>query len=34
VGGKYGPPVFDIASIIGKEETITRINKGLAAFSL
>jgi glutamyl-tRNA synthetase len=34
VGGKFGPPVFDIASILGKEETISRINKGLAAFSL
>jgi glutamyl-tRNA synthetase len=26
VGGKYGPGVFDIAAIIGKEETIHRIN--------
>ncbi len=25
VGGKFGPAVFDIAKIIGKEETITRI---------
>ena len=33
VGGKFGPPVFDIASILGKEETVSRINKGLAAFS-
>jgi glutamyl-tRNA synthetase len=26
VGGKYGPGVFEIATIIGKEETIKRIN--------
>ncbi len=25
VGGKFGPPVFEIASMIGKEETIKRI---------
>lgn len=25
VGGKFGPAVFDIANIIGKEQTITRI---------
>jgi glutamyl-tRNA synthetase len=25
VGGKFGPAVFDIASFIGKEETIKRI---------
>jgi glutamyl-tRNA synthetase len=25
VGGKFGPGVFDIASVIGKEETVTRI---------
>ncbi|MGH2564954.1 MAG: glutamate--tRNA ligase, partial [Ginsengibacter sp.] len=25
VGGKYGPGVFDIASVLGKEETIQRI---------
>lgn len=29
VGGKFGPPVFDIAEKIGKEETITRINAAL-----
>lgn len=29
VGGKYGPGVFDIASMIGKEATIQRINKAL-----
>ena len=30
VGGKFGPPVFEIAEIIGKAETIARIRKGLA----
>jgi glutamyl-tRNA synthetase len=25
VGGKFGPPVFDIAALLGREETITRI---------
>ncbi|MBO9199070.1 MULTISPECIES: glutamate--tRNA ligase [Niastella] len=29
VGGKFGPGVFDIATIIGKEETIVRIKKVL-----
>lgn len=33
VGGKFGPGVFDIATLIGKEETITRISKALAAFN-
>jgi glutamyl-tRNA synthetase len=32
VGGKFGPPVFEIAAVLGKEETITRINKALAVF--
>ena len=32
VGGKFGPGVFDIAEIIGKDETISRIKKALAAF--
>lgn len=32
VGGKFGPPVFDIAEILGKEETIQRIRKALPAF--
>jgi glutamyl-tRNA synthetase len=27
VGGKFGPGVFDIAAVIGKEETISRIEK-------
>jgi glutamyl-tRNA synthetase len=29
VGGKFGPGVFDIAEIIGREETILRITTGL-----
>ena len=29
VGGKFGPPVFDIAAVIGKEETVGRIERGL-----
>ena len=29
VGGKFGPGVFDIAAILGKEETISRIKKVL-----
>ncbi|HVI46898.1 MAG TPA: glutamate--tRNA ligase [Chitinophaga sp.] len=31
-GGKFGPPVFDIAATLGKDETRSRIAKGLAAF--
>ncbi len=33
VGGKFGPGVFDIASILGKEETILRISRALAVFN-
>jgi len=33
VGGKFGPHVFDIAALLGKEETISRINKALAVFA-
>jgi glutamyl-tRNA synthetase len=29
VGGKFGPGVFDIAEILGKEETIRRIELNL-----
>ncbi|WP_207497021.1 glutamate--tRNA ligase [Aridibaculum aurantiacum] len=29
VGGKFGPTVFDIAALVGKEETINRIRQGL-----
>ncbi len=34
VGGKFGPPVFDIASVIGQAETIGRIRKGLSDISI
>jgi glutamyl-tRNA synthetase len=33
VGGKFGPAVFDIAALIGKEETIKRIKKGVQIIS-
>jgi glutamyl-tRNA synthetase len=33
VGGKFGPPVFDIAEVLGKEETIARIRYGLTLLS-
>ncbi len=33
VGGKFGPGVFDIAEILGKEETINRIKKASEIFS-
>lgn len=29
VGGKFGPAVFDIAAMVGREETISRIRKGI-----
>lgn len=29
VGGKFGPPVFDVAEVLGKEQTIERINYAL-----
>ena len=32
VGGKFGPGVFDIANVLGKEETISRIKKALEIF--
>jgi glutamyl-tRNA synthetase len=32
VGGKFGPGVFDIAEILGREETIRRIKKALQLF--
>lgn len=32
VGGKFGPGVFDIAEVLGKEETIARIKKALTVF--
>ena len=33
VGGKFGPPVFEIAEKIGKRETISRIEKALHVFT-
>lgn len=33
VGGKFGPPVFDIAEVIGKEATLRRIRQALLAFN-
>ncbi len=33
VGGKFGPPVFQIAELLGKEETIKRIERALHEFS-
>jgi glutamyl-tRNA synthetase len=32
VGGKFGPPVFEIASVIGQAATCSRIDEGLSAF--
>ncbi len=32
VGGKFGPPVFGIAEILGKKETLERIEKALVIF--
>lgn len=32
VGGKFGPPVFDIATVLGKEQTVTRITTALENF--
>ena len=32
VGGKFGPAVFEIAAMIGREETIKRINNALVVF--
>jgi glutamyl-tRNA synthetase len=32
VGGKFGPPVFEIAAVLGKQETIERIQKAISAF--
>lgn len=33
VGGKFGPAVFEISVLIGKEETIKRIEKAVIAFT-
>ena len=32
VGGKFGPPVFTIAEVLGKEESIDRIKKAIPVF--
>jgi glutamyl-tRNA synthetase len=32
VGGKFGPPVFDIAEVLGKKETTDRISRALRYF--
>jgi glutamyl-tRNA synthetase len=34
VGGKFGPHVFDIAALLGRTETLSRIEKGIAAFAV
>jgi glutamyl-tRNA synthetase len=33
VGGKFGPPVFEIAAIIGKTDTCARIDKASTEFT-
>jgi glutamyl-tRNA synthetase len=33
VGGKFGPQVFEIAELLGKEETLSRISKALSEFN-
>ncbi len=33
VGGKFGPHVFDIVALLGKQETIARVEKALQAFT-
>ncbi|MBV8389093.1 MAG: glutamate--tRNA ligase [Mucilaginibacter sp.] len=33
VGGKFGPHVFNIAALLGKQETISRIEKALTEFT-
>jgi len=33
VGGKFGPPVFEIAAMIGQEETTSRIRRMLSALN-
>jgi glutamyl-tRNA synthetase len=33
VGGKFGPHVFDIAALLGKQEVIARVEKAIAAFT-
>jgi glutamyl-tRNA synthetase len=33
VGGKFGPAVFNIAEVLGKEETLDRIDNALIQFA-
>jgi glutamyl-tRNA synthetase len=33
VGGKFGPHVFDIAGLLGKAETLKRIEAALGVFA-
>jgi glutamyl-tRNA synthetase len=33
VGGKFGPGVFEIAEVLGKTETLKRIEMALKVFS-
>lgn len=33
VGGKFGPPVFEIAALLGRDETAARIHEGLKKFA-
>jgi glutamyl-tRNA synthetase len=33
VGGKFGPHVFDIAALLGKQETLERIEVALKEFA-
>jgi glutamyl-tRNA synthetase len=33
VGGKFGPGVFEIAALLGKKNTIDRMEKTLKSFS-
>jgi glutamyl-tRNA synthetase len=32
VGGKFGPPVMEIANLLGKQESVSRISKALSIF--
>jgi glutamyl-tRNA synthetase len=34
VGGKFGPAVFEIAQLIGKDATLRRIDTGLSRFNI
>lgn len=34
VGGKFGPAVFEIAQLIGKDATLRRIDTGLSSFNI